>query len=169
MTTWSGTPRTWTAGEVVTAGLLNANLRDPLVALSGAWNSYTPTWGLGITSIGNGTLDGRYIQVGKLVMFRVHLVGGSTTSWGSSGGSDPFEFGLPVAAAAPYLDTRFSGTTYNTIGFRDVVAVLSDADTVRLYCEPTTAGNALRAVNTTTPDTFAAGHRIAFGGAYEAA
>ena len=37
MGTWTTTPRTWVAGEVVTASQFNANLRDFGRAFSDAW------------------------------------------------------------------------------------------------------------------------------------
>lgn len=168
MTTYSGTPRTWTAGELVTAALMNANVRDPLLALTGAWNSYVPTWSPGTPAIGDGTLEGRYIQVGKLVMFRIHLLGGSTTSWGGS--SDPYQFTLPSAAAAPYIGSQFSGAIYdNTIGYRPLSAILIDDDSIALYTDPTTAGNQMRAVHAASPQNFAVSDRISVSGVYEAA
>jgi hypothetical protein len=53
----------------------------------GAWLSYTPTWTASVTnpSLGNGTLTGRYIQMGKTVNFSVQLNIGSTTTLGSGG------------------------------------------------------------------------------------
>jgi hypothetical protein len=39
--TWT-TPRTWTAGEVVTAALLNTHLRDNLDAIDGPNGTFTP-------------------------------------------------------------------------------------------------------------------------------
>jgi hypothetical protein len=72
------TPRTWVAGEVVTAALLNIHLRDNLNAVSGIWGNYTPTvsgW-----TIGNGTLSGRYTQIGKTVHAIAVLVAGTTTN-----------------------------------------------------------------------------------------
>lgn len=49
------------------------------------WKTYTPTWtGSGSNpAIGNGTLTGRYTQVGKLVTFQVRMLGGNTTTFGS--------------------------------------------------------------------------------------
>lgn len=54
-------------------------LEDP------GWNSYTPNLQAsgGGSSIGNGTLTGRYVQQGRTVTVRIELVLGSTTSLGS--------------------------------------------------------------------------------------
>lgn len=49
------------------------------------WDSWTPTWTSSgsAPSIGNGTLSGAYIVVGKTCFFRIKFVGGSGTTWGS--------------------------------------------------------------------------------------
>jgi len=80
-------PRTWLAGEKPSASTYNTHIRDNFKAIGDAWTSYSPTWAIdsGGTnpSIGNGSLTGRYMQAGKLVMFTITLVAGSTTTWGS--------------------------------------------------------------------------------------
>lgn len=60
----------------------------------GTWSSYTPT--LGNATLGNGTLTGKYAQVGKTVFTRILLVLGSTTSLTGAG----LSVTLPVTAAA---------------------------------------------------------------------
>lgn len=69
----------------------------------GAWTEYEPTWfNAGSThspiAVGDGSLDGRYHQVGRVVHFWVRLVRGST----SGQGVNRWAFTLPVPAA----DTR---------------------------------------------------------------
>lgn len=63
--------------------------------ISGAWQSWTPTWASSGTqpAIGNGTLTGAYKQVGKTLFFRIKFVGGSTTTWGTGS----YFITLPVA------------------------------------------------------------------------
>jgi hypothetical protein len=46
-------------------------------------------------TIGNGTLTGRYIQLGKLVIYRIYLVGGTTTTLGTG---PAYFITLPVAS-----------------------------------------------------------------------
>lgn len=72
----------------------------------GAWQSYTVSWTAATTnpSIGNGTLSGRYVQIGKTVMGSICLKCGSTTTYGSGA----WLFGLPKTVAnsgTPYLGT----------------------------------------------------------------
>jgi len=76
-------PRTWVAGETVTAAMLNAHVRDNLKAITDPWISYTPTLGGTGWALGNGTSAGKYIRIGNTVHFRAEIVIGSTTSKGS--------------------------------------------------------------------------------------
>jgi hypothetical protein len=53
--------------------------------VSGAWDPYTPTWDASGTdpAIGNGVLTGRFKRIGNTVKFRILLVAGSTTTFGT--------------------------------------------------------------------------------------
>lgn len=65
-------------------------------ALLNSWTDYTPTWNASTTpSIGNGSLLGRYRQVGKTVDFYMQLTFGSTTN----GATGTWLFNLPVIGA----------------------------------------------------------------------
>jgi hypothetical protein len=93
MTTWTD-PRTWLAGEIVTAALMNTHIRDNELVLSEAWPSYTPTWtGTGFV-IGNGTIVGHRILAGKLCIGEIIATIGSTTTVGTGA----YSFGLPATA-----------------------------------------------------------------------
>lgn len=50
-----------------------------------AWTAYTPVWTGSTTNpvIGNGTLQGAYCKIGKLVNFRASITLGSTTTVGA--------------------------------------------------------------------------------------
>lgn len=58
------------------------------------WQSYTPGWLASTTdpSIGNGSLTGRYYQLGDMVWFNIQGKAGTTTT----GGSGIYLFTLPV-------------------------------------------------------------------------
>lgn len=82
----------WTpfaAGERITAGKLNQ--------MVGEWTLYTPTWSAdsGTTTLGTGTLTGKYQRVGNTINFRVLFEWGSTTTQSSSGAN--WAFSLPFA------------------------------------------------------------------------
>ena len=72
-----------------------ANELDPLVKPQ--IQSYAVAWtqsgGSGL-AIGNGTLEGKFVQTGRLVAYRILLVRGSTTNLGTA----TYQFSLPVAA-----------------------------------------------------------------------
>lgn len=70
--------------------------------LPGAWTPFTPPWTAQTTNpaIGNGTITGAYVQIGKTVHFRFKLIFGSTTT----GGSGTWMFSLPVAPHAYYTE-----------------------------------------------------------------
>lgn len=160
MGTYTGTPRTWTAGETVTAALMNSDVRDPFTALSAAWTSYTPT--LGVFTLGNGTITGRYVQFGKLVMGTVELTFGSTTTaatglptltlpvTGVSAVCGSAGYFYDLSAGAQYITTTALNTTQIALG---VVGT-----------------NGLRGnCSTTAPFTWATGDLIRATFAYEAA
>lgn len=99
MAAYTGTPRTWTAGETVTAALMNSDVRDPLAALAGAWTSYTPTLAQGGTgNISKTVTYAKYIRVGKFVVCQWRL---SATGTGTAGAS--ITASLPFQAAQSSL------------------------------------------------------------------
>ncbi|MFB7711580.1 hypothetical protein [Streptomyces sp. NPDC056105] len=110
------TPRTWVVGEVVSAALLNQEIRDQFNSFFGAWSTYTPGWfaetGTNPT-LGNGTLTGRYLKVGRTVDWVMQLTWGSTTAAGSGGGSENWMFGLPAAPAAGFTQRIVNVDAYD--------------------------------------------------------
>lgn len=77
------------AGDVLTAANMNS--------IGEAWTTYTPTWSvyLGTTTLGNGTLTGRYLVLNKLVFGHIKLSWGTTTSTSGAGAANPFLFSTP--------------------------------------------------------------------------
>lgn len=57
---------------------------------------FTPTWSTSGTQpvLGNGTLTGKYVRLGKLILYTISLTAGSSTTFGTG----RFEFLLPVTA-----------------------------------------------------------------------
>lgn len=68
------------------------------VQWGGAPSTYTPSWlSSGVApALGNGTITGRYIQIGKLVYVQIKLTIGSTSTFGTGS----YFFDLPVGAHA---------------------------------------------------------------------
>lgn len=157
-------PRTWLAGERLTALLQNQQLRDNLKALGDPWTAYTPVLA-GTTNpvIGNGSLLGAYVQVGKLIHYRWSFTSGTTTTYGSG----PYVISLPVAMNNPtgypagILVVQNGSTFYNRILFSTGSATqMSGADQ---------AGVRWSATSPYTPVAAAAGQRWSGYGTYEAA
>jgi hypothetical protein len=76
----------------VAAGIAQSKLAfDP-------WSTYVPTWTSDGTApaLGNGTLVGKYAQIGKTVLVRAVLTMGSTSTFGTGN----YFISLPVTAGA---------------------------------------------------------------------
>lgn len=85
---FSGGPSFTTSAPSITSSLLTS--------WGGAWTAYTPTWGSAATApaIGNGSLTGQYIQLGKVVIFAAMITMGTTSTFGTG----QWTLTLPVAA-----------------------------------------------------------------------
>lgn len=90
-------PRTWVVGEVVSAAIMNQEIRDQFNSMFGAWTAYTPSWSSSGTApnIGNGTIIGRYMKFGRTVVCHINLAMGSTTTYGTGS----YNFSLPSTSA----------------------------------------------------------------------
>lgn len=149
----------WVAQQITNAQI-SSSAAIAVSKLSGAWSSYTPTWtGTGSNpAIGNGTLAGGYFQVGKMVLFRVVMSPGSTTTFGSGA----WLFSLPVPAAASEVGGIFGIGSDASAGTFSVIGGYSITNAVPL----STAG---ANVSPTVPFTWASGDALRFRGFYEAA
>lgn len=84
--------------------------------------SYTPSWtGTTNPAIGNGTLAGSYFKVGRWVFYRISVLMGSTTTYGTGA----WQFTLPftadasgyVAGSATMYDASAGNARYNRTAF----------------------------------------------------
>jgi collagen type VII alpha len=140
----------------------------PVAADANAWTAYTPSWTTDGTQpvLNNGTLVGRYKQIGKTAFVNVKLIVGSTTNTGTG----RWQFTLPVNAydanaailPAVFLDDGigwYQGTAYTTYaGSTSYIVPVWDKG-------PT--GSA--AIGPTTPFTWGIADTLQFGGSYESA
>lgn len=166
---YTGTPRTWVAGEVPTATHFNDNLRDFARGFTDAWTSYTPTLTASTTNPTNWTRTGYYMQVGKLVVCRFILTaGGSMTA-----GSGNYRVALPVNAnvAAGDVPGPAQVTLYDaSTGARgNPVVALSNTAYIEFRYPSTWPTGASTAVAHNAPWTWASGDLIICGLMYEAA
>lgn len=130
------------------------------------WTSFTPT--LTNITLGNGTLVGRYKQIGKNITYYVSFTYGSTSSVGSGA-----TFALPATTYAVTQRTPIGRATYfDTSGTASYMGdVIQNSTTTGLFVIPQVSGALV--INTTTsstnPFTWATGDNILVLGSYEAA
>ena len=126
----------------------------------GTVQTYTPAWTQSDNSalaIGNGTIEGRYVKVGRLVYVNVMLTRGSTTNVGTS----QYRFSLPVQAVS-YRTISGTGVVYGSAtAYCHLFPV--NGTTVQLQRSNDGAG-----IGSATPGSWAAGHVIAFSATYPA-
>ena len=142
-------PRTWVAGETVTAALLNAHVRDNEKAIGDPWTAWTPTVTSETGTFTSVSGSGQYSTFGKHVVWSATIT--ITTVGTASGG---IRFTLPVTARAANLPIGI-GRENTTSGHMMLV-----------YAFSTTVGNAAKYDNTTAS---ASGRSIVLSGHYESA
>lgn len=169
---------TTAGGSVVTTTnavtLTNKTLTGPVIdqfgtasGLGAAWTAYTPTWtGSGSNPvIGNGTLAGRYKQIGKNVDFQIWVSMGSTTTFGTGN----YSLTLPVAANVSLFVVGTLGTVSaldSSAGSRiggDIIRTSSTAFSIASTTASTGVWGQL------APFTWAQSDDVTITGSYEAA
>jgi hypothetical protein len=101
-TTWSG------------AALTESDINLYLNHTGSAWNAYTPTWTAFTTNptIGNGTLDGAYWKAGRGCAFRIRVIPGTTTTFGTG----TYFLSAPFATSAATPPQVVSMLVWRTAG-----------------------------------------------------
>lgn len=125
MATYSGTPSTVVTNQALTAALWTAEVTDPLTALTGAWNAFTPTLSQGASTDISATKACEYIRVGKLFIARYRI---DATAAGTAGSNVTLT--LPVTASgsgqmlgsAMYIDA--DSTDYTGLSFAETATTL---------------------------------------------
>jgi hypothetical protein len=153
-------PRTWVAGEEVTASLLNTHVRDNFNALGGSPGTYTPTY----TNMGSPTTnDAVYVEAGKWITGAVRFtLNGAPTGI--------MTVSLPFTAAAS-MGTGRHVVIGEMVGLRTGVAyepafvTLATTTTVNFG----TVASAMNQWNATVPQTWASTDVFRFTFAYRAA
>lgn len=168
LTVGDGVGRKTMADTTSAQTLANKTMASPVIpdvaAVGGAWATYSPSWTAAVSnpSIGNGSLTGRYLQMGKLVAVRIDLRIGTTTTLGSG----QWRLTLPVAVQGSGGDQNIPGLLFvGAISPASVPASLHQSGASSFTDLWSTAG----AVNATTPGAWAFGDLLAFTGVYEAA
>ena len=135
------------------------------------WQSYTPTWTAATTnpSIGNGTLTGRYIVIGKLCTYVLGLVTSTTTTYGSG----DWAFSLPINAVNT-AGINFYGVAHirkaGTANYERIaqIAPYLSTSVINLFIDPTQGSNSTK-ISATDPFTWGNGDSIGFEITYEVA
>lgn len=144
----------------------------------GAWTSWTPSWattsGSATPSFGNATLDCKYTRIGRTIIYRMNIVFGSTTNFGSSpSGSDNWLFSMPVAAPASGVPVGY--VSYWVGNLTKALAGLAHLNSTTQIIMYTGSGNVDNSslaggiVDSVSPLTWANGDRLSIIGQYEAA
>jgi hypothetical protein len=137
----------------------------------GKWQAYTPTWTADTTNpaIGNGTLTGRYIVIGKLCTYVLGLVMGSTTTYGSGN----WAFSLPINAVNT-AGINFYGVAHirkaGTANY-ERQAQITPAESVSIinrFFDPTPGTNSSK-ISATVPFTWGNDDALGFEITYEVA
>ena len=155
------TPRTWVAGETVTATLMNTEVRDALTGIQAAWTAYAPTWtATSNPSLGNGVMTGAYQRIGKTIFVKIDLSIGTTTTFGSGN----WVFSIPVSTGWNQGVAIGSGVANTSGGVKALTVVVNSSASIYL----------LRASNDTVvsssaPGSYAANNYFRFSMVYEAA
>jgi hypothetical protein len=158
-----------TNDSVVTANITNASVTAPKLANSGAWGSdwaltsWTPTWA-NIT-VGNGTVNAKYTQIGKTVHFRIIFTLGTTSVIGTLP-----TFTLPVTSiATPNTLFPLGEAIYDNNGGSGFKMQFVWASTTTAALKYWDSNNNIISVSATAPASYANNYKIYGQGTYEAA
>lgn len=157
-------PKTWSAQSVLSSTDMNTYVRDNFKAIGDAWTtsgySVVLQAGTSPVTIGTGgTQFGSYILAGKLCIFRIYILFGTSPTIAAG----TFKVNAPFAAAAVGSQT-FPVFMYTTGTYRAGTALITPGNTNFNWIS---TANAL--VTNTSPGTWAANDYISISGTYEIA
>ena len=160
-------PRNWVVGEVVSAALMNQEIRDQFNSMFSAWTAYTPTWTSSGTApaLGNGTLIGRYMKIGRTVICHINLISGSSTTYGTG----TYSFSLPVQAANAGAALVSACQLLGTARWAGETVISAGASTTTPFMSSSATDPRLLGLTATVPETLASGAQLRMTLAYEAA
>jgi hypothetical protein len=132
-----------------------------------AWNTYTPSWTASITnpSIGDGSLVGRYKQIGKTTFVNIKTTMGSTTTYGSG----TWRFSLPVSAQS--TDSVILPTTFldnGTAWYQGLSFTSYDGNSSYVVPVWDKGYTGSQAVSNTIPFIWSTSDGLTISGSYEA-
>lgn len=148
----------------------NAGLITGTGTSLGAWNtaSYTPSISGTGWAIGDGTITGRYCQVGKIVHFNVSITFGASSTYGSG----QLTVSLPVTASGSMNTNAMAGQAVDTSASKRYLLGgfgVGSTTTITIRSLVTATNGELTSVISTAPFTWASTDVIGIAGTYEAA
>ena len=137
--------------------------------VNSGWQSYTVSWTAVTTnpSIGNGTLSGRYVQIGKTCILVIALTMGSTTP----SGSVHWSFSLPKTAKNT-AGINFYGVAHirkvGTANYERIAQISPSISTtvINMFTDPTPGSNS-QSISATVPFTWGDGDSLGIEITYE--
>ncbi len=152
------------AGTEITAGVIQPAHLVSASGTSWVWQSWTPTW-VNLT-IGNGTNDAKYVQVGKTVFYRLLTTFGSTSNLTGAA-----TFTLPVTSiATPNAKMPIGVVIYNRNASSSTSGFVGWASTTTGALWLTDINTDVSVTSSTTPfNPSAVSYLIMISGQYEVA
>jgi hypothetical protein len=151
--------------QIIDASHINS-LQDEVVALETdllkAWTAFTPTW-TNLT-VGNATNSGKYLQIGKIVWFRIDLALGNTSSVSASAVS--VNFPVTAAIGSSFAVAHGEAIDISTGDAFDVHGRLASAAAFAIF---TDNGTKLVTMTSTVPFTWTTSDELHLVGFYESA
>jgi hypothetical protein len=160
-------PRTWVVGEVVSAAIMNQEIRDQFNSFFGAWTTYTPTWSSTGTApvLGNGTMLGRYMKIGRSIMCEIHMTTGTTTTYGTGN----YNWSLPVAAASSGIAQVGTAQLLGIARWCGQIVISSAASNCGAFLPISSTNTRTDFLTATSPETLASTAQVRLTFTYEAA
>jgi len=145
--------------------ILQWNNGSTLWGPAGDWAAYTPAWTSSGTApaLGNGTIVGKFVQIGKTVAGRIFLTMGSTTTYGTGN----YLFSLPVTANASEVGVSVSVAKGVDTGINEYVGIAAITTTTTLLIQ--TCASPAAVWTNTVPFTWGNTDTLAVRFVYEAA
>ncbi|MFF3891402.1 hypothetical protein [Streptomyces sp. NPDC001914] len=161
------TPRTWVVGEVVSAAIMNQEIRDQFNSMFAAWTAYVPTWTSSGTApnIQNGTLSGRYIKYGRTVLCEINMVTGSTTTYGSGN----YNWSLPFTAANAGISVVGTAQLLGTARWNGAIVISPNAANCSAFLPVSATDTRTNFMTPSSPETLASGAQVRLCFTYESA
>lgn len=165
-------PRTWVAGEVVTAANMNTHVRDNLTAAftsamfdNSTWNCTVDT--TGSTGPNDQTIAGDYVRVGPLVNCWGKTLFDGSTNFGGSGAF--YTVAMPKALASYIPTGSVSGAVIGEGFLYDqsandtyVLAVVAYSTAKAIFRFNNVGTTELGVVSSTNPVTMSTADRLSF-------